>query len=231
MNKVIAVFSPAGGVGVSAIAAYLAYSFAQKSETAVLDMMPEFGSLSEYLDFNPTLPQDRLPLSFNIDSEVLNELSMPGCRRLKFFPSPPSTVSDVDWKHHINNCRRSFAFTLIDLPHTFMAPELSIGLEQADLILLLCQYHWPVVQCVRNFLDSSHAEVKSKCRLIMNNVEVLTAEIKESCHSSLDQKPFFEIWQDAALEGKCEIKKNSRFAKAVNLLAKRLDLSEIHNAE
>src|SRR6185369_6031747 len=94
MGKVIAVFSTTGGVGVSTVAAYLAYILAGENETAVVDMVPDFGCVGDYYGFSPKLTSGKFPVLFGRDSSnLLQELALPRRSKLKLFVMPPAAVS------------------------------------------------------------------------------------------------------------------------------------------
>ena len=220
MNKVIAVFSPTGGIGVSTVAAHLAYQFANNFETAIVDMNPDFGSIGQILNFSPELPQNKFPVAMRTDSPFLSSLSHPKHSRLKFFPSPPSTVLDsVDWKNHLDNCKRIFPYTVVDLPHTFLVQDLFIGLEFADSILLVTEYHWASILSAKNFLESCHEGLSKKVKVVMNKHQWLPADIVDECQRNLGRTPDSSLSLIPELKGVHKIQLLNAFGKGIKTLA------------
>lgn len=223
MNKVIAVFSPTGGIGVSTVAAHLAYQLANEAETAIVDMNPDFGSIGQILHFSPTLPQDKYPVAMRADSPFIKQLSHPQHSRLKFFPSPPSTVLDsIDWKNHVDNCRRLFQYTILDLPHTFLLQELFVGLELCDLIALVCEYKWASILNARYFLDSSHEGISSKIKIVMNKYEWLPKDVIAESIKNLGMSPISDLPLVPGLAGTHKIEIFSVFGGSLKSLTDKL---------
>ncbi len=230
MNKIFAVFSPSGGVGVSTVAVHLAHRFAEKSETAIVDTHSDFSNIGSLLKTNASLPQDRLPVAINLNSPFIPQLTVTGQNKLKFFPAPPSTVSDLhDWKNHFSNCQKVFQFTVIDLPSTFLAPELQAGLDIADTIILLTENHWSKIAATKAFLEGSPDSVRDKCRVVINKTSWQPKAIVDEIHAKLGQSPFHEIAVDPSLLGKSKLSVNGAFANSIKLLLSKL-LSEFQQS-
>jgi MinD-like ATPase involved in chromosome partitioning or flagellar assembly len=220
MSNVFAIFSTTGGVGVSTIAAHLAYMLAIENETAVVDMIPDFGSLNDFLGFTPKSSAGKFPLLFGPDSPALVELSLPKRPQLKILAMPPSAVAQViDWKAFFASSRKTFTCVVLDLPHTFLAPELSVGLAQADQILAIGEYHWATVQSLKAFVDNCDQNIARKCKFIMNRSEWLPQDVLSECRQILSQPIFAELPYDPLLDGVRKLKETSVFAQEVRKLA------------
>ncbi len=153
-NKVIAVFSPVGGIGVSTLAVNVAYLLARKAESAILDLVLDFGTVSEFLNFAPKYRIDQIPADdVAAASPLLTELSLPRREALKVFAAPKVMAQHFDLQTLIKNCRRTFNYTVIDLPHTLMVPEVETALDEADYILLISLYGWETIAQIANFLE------------------------------------------------------------------------------
>jgi MinD superfamily P-loop ATPase len=223
MSIVFAIFSTTGGVGVSSIAAYLAYILAEESEVAVVDMIPDFGSLSDFLGFPERAAPAKFPLIFGPESQVLNELSLPRRSHLKLFSMPSSTVSQtLDWKAFFASARKSFNYIILDLPHTYLAPELSVGLDQADQILAVGEFHWATINNLKAFFESCDEHLSSKCKVVITRSEWLPQDVLDECRQNLGQPEFAELPYDSALDGVRKLNEHSPFWAAMKKLALKL---------
>lgn len=223
MNKVVAVFSPSGGVGVSTIAVHLARSFAEKYETALVDTHPDFSSIGKLLKTNASLPQDRLPVAITMNSPFIQELTIAGQSKLKYFPAPPSTVPDThDWKNHFSNCQRTFQFSVLDLPSTFLAPELEPGLDIADKIVLVIENHWSKISCATAFLEKSPDSVRDKCQIVANKTAWLPKAVSDEIHENLGRRPVIELPMDQNLVGNMRVSQSGPFSVGVKSLATKI---------
>lgn len=212
MKQTIAIFSPVGGIGVSTIAADLAYILAEKFETAVVDMNPDFGSVGAIVDCEPEIFQNKYPVIFGAESAFIKEISHPKRKHLKVFSTPPSAVAaNVDWKTLLSNCHRTFAYTICDLPHTFMAPELFIGFDAADMILLIAEYQWASILSVRSFLKNCHHEVSAKCRLVINKTSWLPQDVIAECKTGLGVPILAELPFDLPMSGATTLRASGAF--------------------
>jgi len=220
MGTVFAIFSPTGGVGVSTIAAHLAYFLSETRETGILDMIPDFGSITDILSFCPKPSSNKFPLIFEASTPILSELTHPKRGHLKVFVMPPSLMAQqIDWKAFIASARKSFAYTILDLPHTYLAPELTVGLTYADQIFCVGEYHWATIQSLKAFFDGCDINLSEKCKVIINRSEWLPQEVIDECRLNLGREVYAEIPYDPPLEAARKIRENSAFGKAMKRMA------------
>ncbi|MBX9722999.1 MAG: hypothetical protein K2X81_16470 [Candidatus Obscuribacterales bacterium] len=225
MSKIIAVFSPSGGVGVSTIASHLAYHLAADNETALVDMVLDFGSQSDFLKFNPELSAEKVPFFFKKDSAFLEKLSLPSHRKLKLFSAPSSAVSQqFDWKLLLSSCKDSFQNIVLDLPHTFLAPELTIGLEQADVILLVSEYAWASVLNTKQFLENSHEGLSSKCQVVFNKYVWMPQSVVDECHQNIKDKVVGDLPYQPEMDGVRKVVEHGQIWNDTKKLCQRLGL-------
>ena len=215
-NKVIAVFSPIGGIGVSTIAVHLAYLLARKSESAIMDLVLDFGSVAEFLDFAPKYRVDQIPVdSITTASPVLSQLSFPRRQTLKVFAAPEVLPQKFNLTELIRSCRRSFQYTVMDLPHTLLVPEVEAALEEADYVILVCLYGWETICLVDIFLediakDRMRRNWFNKCKLVINKAEWLPNDVLDLCHQQLKAPIFAKLPLDTKVDGFREIASSAR---------------------
>lgn len=174
----------------STIASNLAYILAEESETAILDLVLDFGSVSDFLNFTPRPRIDTIPSSGFGDPSFLTQLSLPKRKNLKVFAAPDSTAKQFDLKKLLDNCRRTFKYTVIDLPHALL-PDTVSALAAADLILAVSEYNWASILSMAVFLhdlDMSPTGLKSfapKTKLVINKYEWLPQDVLDECKKNL----------------------------------------------
>lgn len=223
MGLVFGIFSTTGGVGVSTVAAHLAYMLGSEAETALVDMIPDFGSQTDFLSFTPKLSSNKFPMLFGPGSPVLSEVSLPREPELKLFVIPSSrSDQSVDWKAFFASSRKTFLCTVLDLPHTFLAPELFIGLAQADHILVIGEYHWATVQNLRSFFENCDEQISKKCKVIMNRSEWLPEDVLSECRQDLAKDIFAELPYDPSLDGVRKLREHSVFWAELRKLVGKL---------
>ena len=223
MGSVIAIFSPTGGVGVSTVACHLAQQLSPTSETALVDMVYDFGSQTDFLGFTPRSTSGKFPLLFGPDSPVLSELCLPRRQQLKLFVLPPAAVSQaLDWTAFFTSSRKTFNYTILDLPHTFLAPELSVGLAQAEQILVIGEYHWATINSLRAFFDGCDENIAGKCKVVINRSEWLPEDVLSECLNDLNKPIFAELPYDSKLDGTRKLNEHSIFWGALKKLCLNL---------
>lgn len=226
-NKIIAVYSPTGGCGVSTVASHLAYILAEKSETAILDLVLDFGSVSDIFQFAPEPRIDSIPSS--MDSFSLEQLSLPKRKKLKIFAAPDSNPKKFDLKKLLSNCRRTFKYTLLDLPHTLI-PETLDSLVAADLIVAVGIYHWGPILSMATFLhdlDTKSAGIKpftGRTKLVINKMDWLPNDVLAECKNNLNFPIEAELPQNKDLLHAHRLANSySDFSKAMSKLASKIE--------
>ncbi len=179
-GKVTAVFSPAGGAGVTTVACNVAAGIAEElggpSACCILDMNLQFGSVALVMDireFSHTLAdaaheQDRL------DENLLGSFLSRHSSGASVLPSPLTLqeLEGVDPWHLrgvIEICRKTFAHVVLDMPHVLDDCAL-VGLDEADEVLLLCDMVLPSIRNAIHALELfRELEYKpEKLKLVIN---------------------------------------------------------------
>ena len=159
-GKVIAVYSPKGGTGVTTITANLAVALrSSKATVAVADGRMQFGDLSFFfneqgrnniLDLAPRVEE----LDQEIISEVMIEHEDTGIHILAAPPRPEQAenVTGNEFSRVLRYLKTMYKYILVDTDSSLNDVTLSI-LDVADLIILVTSQDIPSIKNVRLFLD------------------------------------------------------------------------------
>jgi pilus assembly protein CpaE len=146
-GEVIAVYAHKGGVGVTSVAANLAYGFAQnhsEARAALADLVIGGGDVQVILNINPSYDLSDLVMKIDrVDSELLNSLLTPTSGGVWVLPAPdrPEAEEQIDANTIatvIQHLRSNFLFTVLDCQHQLSDRTLA-ALDAADRIVLLTQ--------------------------------------------------------------------------------------------
>jgi len=179
-GKVTAVFSAAGGVGVTTIATNLAVGIAEEVDSpdasCIIDMHPQFGAVALALDVREiahTLA-DAAQEHERLDENMVRSFMSKHSSGAAVLPAPLS-LSELDsldpWhvRSVIQTCRKVYQHVVLDMPHQIDDCSI-VGLDEADEILLVCDM---VLLSIRNTIRAldTFKELeysKDKVRLIVN---------------------------------------------------------------
>lgn len=173
-GKVIAVYSPKGGTGVTTITANLAVALrSSKATVAVADGRLQFGDLSFFfneqgrnniLDLAPRVSE----LDHEIISEVMIEHEDTGIHILAAPPRPEQAenVTGDEFSRVLRYLKTMYKYILVDTDSSLNDVTLSI-LDVADLIILVTSQDIPSIKNVRLFLDVIDALGIERNHLIM----------------------------------------------------------------
>ncbi len=157
-HKVIALFSPKGGVGCSSLAVNLAVALQQLGHaTALVDGNISFGSLEIFLEVQPT--HSILQLIGDVEQltiDLILEMMVTHSTGLKVLLAPlrPEEGDGVRGEHLqriLGLLRQQFRFTLVDTWPSYDERVLAI-LEVADLILVPIGPDLPAMKNLNSFL-------------------------------------------------------------------------------
>ncbi|MBN1316358.1 MAG: response regulator [Anaerolineales bacterium] len=158
-GKVIAFFSPKGGVGCSTIAANLAVTLAQGGQaTALMDADLPFGDMGVILDVHGTHSIVDLAERFDeMDSDLLSSVLTSHSSGLKVMLAPPrpemsELVTAIHLKKIIMLMRNRFEYTIIDTFTSLQDIMLTV-LDQADKIVLVATPDIPCIKDTRLFFE------------------------------------------------------------------------------
>lgn len=146
-GEVVAVYSTKGGLGVSTVAANLAYGFAKNhpsARTALADLVVSAGDMRVLLNLEPPYDLGDLIAKIDrVDSELLNSLLTPTSAGVWVLAAPdrPEADEQVDANTIttvIQHLRQNFLFTVLDCEHQLNDRTLA-ALDAADRIVLVTQ--------------------------------------------------------------------------------------------
>jgi pilus assembly protein CpaE len=191
-GKVVAVFSASGGTGVTTIAcnlgAGIAASLGTPKAACIVDMNLQFGSVALVMDlreFTHTLA-DAAHEHERLDENLLNSFLSNHASGCAVLPSPLSLqelegVDPWDLRGVVQTCRKSFNYTVLDMPHSVDDCTL-VGLDEADEVLLVCDM---VLPAIRNTIQA--VEVFHELDYKADKLKLVVNRFYDSDQISLDE--------------------------------------------
>ena len=180
LGKVIAVFSPKGGVGCSTVAINLAIALhqAHKAQVVVVDSSLQFGDVAVLLNLqaNRSLA-DLAPHIDELDQELLNHVILAhqsGIRALLAPPRPemadliaPGILSTI-----LEKLRHLCDYIVVDTPNTLSDVTLTV-LDAAHRVVLITTPDIPAIKNAKLFFEVTEAleYARDKTILILNKAD------------------------------------------------------------
>ena len=144
-GDVIAVYSSKGGLGVSTVAANLAYGFAKNhpgARPALADLVIGAGDVRVLLNLDPPYDLGDLVAKIDrVDADLLNSLLTPTRGGVWVLPAPDAPEADEQVDANtittvIQHLRSNFLFTVLDCEHQLNDRTLA-ALDAADRLVLM----------------------------------------------------------------------------------------------
>ena len=232
-GKVIAVYSPKGGIGTSAIAANFAVALQQiQGNVALVDCDLQFGDILVHLNLSPNLTISDLVQEEGVDADLLSQVMTEHDSGLKILLSPPkpeyAEIITADAIVSIlENLRQTYEYVVVDTSHILNEPILAV-LEQATYILLVAAPELPSVKSSKLFLDLAlDIEMKpEKIGVVINRVNIAGSIPSRQIKNVLRLADVYEVPDDPKLalalnKGLVIVKQDpaSASAQAINALA------------
>ena len=180
LGKIVAVFSPKGGVGCSTLAINLAIALHQtgKAKVAVVDSSLQFGDVAVFLNLqaNRSLA-DLVPHVEELDNDLLDHVMFPhssGIRALLAPPRPemadlvaPATLNTI-----LGKLRHLYDYIVVDTPKTLGDITLTV-LDVADRVVLLTTPDIPSIKNAKLFFEVTEAleYPPNKTVLVLNKAD------------------------------------------------------------
>ncbi len=180
LGKVLAVFSPKGGVGRTTIALNLSLAIVQLSDRRVVlvDGSLTFGDVAVMLNLPPTRTiSDLIPYANRLDEDLVNTILATHPSGLRVLLAPPKPeLADLVTPEHMSlilaRLRELFDYVVVDTMTTLNDITLAI-LDAADKVLVVTTPEIPAIKNVRTFLDTTAAlgYPPDKIELILNRAD------------------------------------------------------------
>lgn len=142
-GKVIAVFSPKGGVGKTTLAVNVAAVLAsdRKLKVCVVDLSLQFGDACVFLSLIPRRTISDLVSEQTIDRDTLSPYLMNHPCGIKVLPAPlsPEYAEYIVPEHvtrTLSTCRELFDYVIVDMPASFQDVALA-ALDASDRIFMM----------------------------------------------------------------------------------------------
>lgn len=182
LKKLVAVYSPKGGVGRSVIAANVAVTLRQatNSRVVLVDANLQSGDAHVLLNINSPNSIDDLREAGSLDQEIINgAVAMHDGSGIGVLRAPVALESAESFtadamKAILVELREHFDYLVIDTDTTFSEATLTV-LEMADLILLVTTLEVTTINRIAQFIDLAErlGLPRAKIKLLCNRVDSL----------------------------------------------------------
>lgn len=206
LRKIIAVYSPKGGVGRSVIAANLAVALHKTSEKSVVlvDANLQSGDAHVLLNINQANSIDDLREAGSLDQDIINNAVAPhdssgiGVLRAPLALESAELFTSDAMKAILVELREHFDYLVVDTDASFSESTLTV-LEMADLILLVTTLEVTTINRVSQFFEVMErlGYARSKVKLVCNRVDSLFGIQPRLIETRLRQHFLSQIPDDA----------------------------------
>lgn len=183
-GRLIAVFSPKGGVGCTMLVANLAVALKLEEpdlRVAVMDGSLLFGDIGVLMDLRPEKTINDLVVRFEqLDADLLSDVMVSHSSGVKVLQAPQAPQqAELITPDHVRAIlqllRKSFDFVFVDTWSSFQERVLTI-LDMADRIVLMTTLEMPSIKNVRLFLDVAELlqYPRGKILLVANHADART---------------------------------------------------------
>jgi pilus assembly protein CpaE len=208
LKKIIAVYSPKGGVGRSVIAANLAVALKRTTEKQVVLVDANLQSGDAHVLLNINLPSsiDDLREAGSLDQEIINSAVAPheasgiGLLRAPLALESAELFTSDAMKAILIELREHFDYLVVDTDTSFSEATLTV-LEMADLILLVTTLEVTTINRVSQFFEVMErlGYARSKVKLVCNRVDNIYGIQPRHVESRLRQHFLSQIPDDPRL--------------------------------
>lgn len=193
-GKVIAVFSPKGGVGCSTLAINLAIALHKQNNASavIVDTSLQFGDISVLLNLQPKATiADLAPHADDLDTDLVERVLIPHSSGIKALLAParpemadlvtPSSITAI-----LGKLRQLYDVIIIDMYSSLQDTVIS-GLDEADLIVLVTTPEIPAIKSARLFFEVTDAleYPREKTHLVLNKTNPKIGIRAEDIESSI----------------------------------------------
>lgn len=160
-GRMIAVFSPKGGVGCTTLVVNLAVALKLEQpylRVAIMDGSLQFGDVGVLMDLRPDKTINDLIVRFEqLDADLVSDVMVSHSSGVKVLQAPqaPQQAELITPDHVrtiLNLLRKNFDYIFVDTWSSFQEKVLAV-LDMADRIILVTTLEMPSIKNVRLFLD------------------------------------------------------------------------------
>jgi pilus assembly protein CpaE len=157
-GAVVAVYSPKGGVGASAISANLAVALHQElGDVVLMDGAFQFGDILVHLNTRPTRTISDLVHDGSLEVDLISDILLPHDSGLKLLLAPPQPqlaefITDAMIAEIVSSLKKQYEMVVVDTNSQLTDRTLTI-LDNADYVVLVAVPELPSIKSVKLFLE------------------------------------------------------------------------------
>jgi len=245
-GKVIAVFSPKGGVGRTTVAVNLATTIRQETNqrVAIADFSMVFGDVGVLLNVEGKTVVDLVSFVNDLEPQILDDIMVHHSSGLRVLLAPPRPeMAELVTAEHITKIiakmRDAFDFIVVDTLPTFQEVMLAV-LDAADEIVVLATLELHVLKNIKLFLETAEAlgYNAKKITMVVNRASSRTGISVKDMEDNINHKVKVCIandWKLASFSANRGVpfvlsNRESDIAKSILDLARLVALNEIKPA-
>jgi pilus assembly protein CpaE len=201
-GQVVAVFSPKGGVGTSAIAANLAVALRQltNKKVVLVDGNLIFGDLGVIMNLvSSKTIADLANRITEMDRDLLNDILITHTTQVRVLLAPPNPqtgelVTSDHLRAIIEQLRKDFDYVVVDTQSSFQDRALAV-LDLADRIVTLMTLEMPCIKNIKLFLEVAELleYPAEKVLLVLNKADNRLGIRVENIEENIQHKVALQI--------------------------------------
>jgi len=201
-GQIVAVFSPKGGVGTSAVAANLAVALRQLSNKKVVlvDGNLIFGDLGVIMNLVSTKTiADLANRIAELDRDLLNDILITHASQVKVLLAPPNPqtgelITSDHLRSILDQLRKEFDYVVVDTQSSLQDRALAV-LDMSDRIVTLMTLEMPCIKNIKLFLELAELleYPAEKVLLVLNKADNRLGIRVENVEENIQHKVALQI--------------------------------------